>query len=164
MRKLISYFMIPFIMMLMLSCGSDKQKDSAEQQSGNEAARKKANTKDFSIPEDAVTTESGLKYVELKEGSGDQPQTGQKVVVHYTGWTMDGKKFDSSVDKGQPFSFTIGKGEVIAGWDEGISTMKEGGKRRLFIPSELAYGERGIPGVIPPNAMLVFDAELLSIE
>jgi len=116
------------------------------------------------VPGDTVTTESGLKYIDIKVGEGKSPASGQMVQVHYTGWLTDGKKFDSSVDRGQPFSFQIGVGRVIKGWDEGVMTMKEGGKRRLIIPSELAYGERGAGGVIPPNATLVFDVDLLQVQ
>ncbi len=113
---------------------------------------------------DAVTTPSGLKYVEIKEGDGAVPQQGQTVVVHYTGTLEDGTKFDSSRDRNSPFSFKLGVGQVIKGWDEGLSTMKVGGRRQLIIPSELGYGARGAGGVIPPNATLIFDVELLKIS
>ncbi|MDB9457519.1 FKBP-type peptidyl-prolyl cis-trans isomerase, partial [Dolichospermum circinale CS-545/17] len=112
----------------------------------------------------AVTTPSGLKYVELEEGTGATPQTGQTVVVHYTGTLEDGTKFDSSRDRNQPFSFKIGVGQVIKGWDEGLSTMKVGGRRQLIIPSELGYGARGAGNVIPPHSTLLFDVELLAIK
>jgi len=109
------------------------------------------------------TTDSGLQYVDLVEGDGASPQPGQRVVVHYTGTLEDGTKFDSSRDRGQPFSFTIGVGQAIAGWDEGVGSMKVGGRRKLAIPPELGYGARGAGGIIPPNATLIFDVELLRI-
>jgi len=111
-----------------------------------------------------TTTDSGLMYYDLEEGTGDSPQEGQVVSAHYTGWLEDGTKFDSSIDRGQPFQFAIGAGQVIPGWDEGIASMKVGGKRQLIIPSELAYGESGAGGVIPPNAMLIFEVELLDVQ
>jgi peptidylprolyl isomerase len=113
---------------------------------------------------DYITTESGLKYYDFVVGDGPSPQSGQQVTVHYTGWLLDGGKFDSSLDRGQPFAFTIGAGQVIPGWDEGVMTMKVGGKRQLVIPPELGYGEAGAGGVIPPNATLVFEVELLDVQ
>jgi len=115
---------------------------------------------------DAYTTlPSGLKYKDEVVGSGPEPKTGQQVTVHYTGWLdqngKQGKKFDSSRDRGQPFSFQIGAGQVIRGWDEGVATMKAGGRRTLVIPPELGYGARGAGGVIPPGATLIFDVELI---
>lgn len=108
-------------------------------------------------------TDSGLKYEDLVEGEGEVAVSGQKVVVHYTGWLTDGTKFDSSVDRSNPFSFPLGAGRVIRGWDEGVQGMKVGGKRKLTIPPQLGYGAAGAGGVIPPNATLVFDVELLEI-
>jgi peptidylprolyl isomerase len=113
---------------------------------------------------DFTTTESGLKYYDLVEGTGATPTTGQTVVVHYTGWLEDGTQFDSSVDRGQPFSFALGTGGVIAGWDEGVATMKVGGKRQLVIPAALGYGDSGAGGLIPPGATLIFEVELLEIQ
>ncbi|MBL8073964.1 MAG: FKBP-type peptidyl-prolyl cis-trans isomerase [Nitrospira sp.] len=111
-----------------------------------------------------VTTPSGLKYVDQVVGTGEAAVAGKNVSVHYTGWLESGKKFDSSVDRGQPFSFPLGAGRVIKGWDEGVQGMKVGGKRKLTIPSDLGYGSRGAGGVIPPNATLIFDVELLGIR
>jgi peptidylprolyl isomerase len=108
--------------------------------------------------------ESGLKYVDIVEGTGVSPEPGQNVTVHYTGTLENGTKFDSSLDRGQPFTFKIGVGQVIKGWDEGVMTMKVGGKRRLTIPPHLGYGQRGAGGVIPPNATLIFDVELLGVK
>jgi FKBP-type peptidyl-prolyl cis-trans isomerase FkpA len=108
---------------------------------------------------------NGLKYTDTKVGTGDEATRGKKVTVHYTGWLYNngekGKKFDSSVDRGEPFSFNLGAGEVIPGWDQGVAGMKVGGKRTLIIPANLGYGARGAGGVIPPNATLIFDVELL---
>ena len=106
-----------------------------------------------------------LQIEEIVEGTGDSPTKGQKVVVHYTGWLTDGKKFDSSVDRGQPFEFNIGVGQVIQGWDEGVLSMKVGGKRKLTIPPEMAYGNRDVGnGLIPANSTLVFEVELLDLK
>jgi peptidylprolyl isomerase len=115
-----------------------------------------------------VTTASGLQYIDSTVGTGASPRTGQTCVMHYTGWLYEngarGKKFDSSLDRGQPFEFPIGRGRVIAGWDEGVASMKVGGKRTLIIPAKLGYGERGAPGAIPPNATLIFEVELLGVK
>jgi peptidylprolyl isomerase len=116
----------------------------------------------------SMTTASGLQITDSKVGTGAAPKKGQICVMHYTGWLYEngvkGKKFDSSVDRNEPFEFPIGQRQVIAGWDEGVSTMKVGGKRTLIIPPELGYGARGAGGVIPPNATLMFDVELLDVK
>jgi peptidylprolyl isomerase len=108
-------------------------------------------------------TPSGLGYVDLVEGTGPQPKTGESVRVHYTGWLENGKKFDSSHDRREPLVFAVGRGQVIKGWDEGVGSMKVGGKRKLVIPATLGYGSQGAGGVIPPNATLIFEVELLGI-
>jgi FKBP-type peptidyl-prolyl cis-trans isomerase len=113
---------------------------------------------------DGVKTDSGLQYWDIKVGTGEVAQDGAVVKVHYTGWFTTGKKFDSSVDAHQPYSFTLGKGEVIKGWDEGVTGMKVGGKRQLRVPPELAYGDAGYKTIIPPNAPLIFDVQLLSVS
>jgi len=107
---------------------------------------------------------SGLEYADLKVGTGPEARSGQTVTVHYTGWLTNGKKFDSSVDRHEPFKFSLGAGEVIRGWDEGVAGMKVGGKRQLKVPPQLGYGSRGAAGVIPPNATLIFDVELLGVK
>jgi FKBP-type peptidyl-prolyl cis-trans isomerase FkpA len=120
--------------------------------------------KDDKSKEKIVKTDSGLQYVDIKVGEGHEAKKGDTVEVHYTGWLKDGKKFDSSKDRGEPFVFPLGKGKVIKGWDEGVAGMKVGGKRKLIIPPELAYGKRGAGGVIPPDAELTFEVELLNVR
>lgn len=147
------------VTVLFLGCERGQE---AGHETGHEtgAAGEKAGT----MAENLETTPSGLQYVDVKVGTGASPQKGQTAVVHYTGWLVDGKKFDSSKDRGQPFSFAVGRGQVIKGWDEGVATMKVGGTRKLVIPPDLAYGARGAGGVIPPNATLTFEVELLEIR
>jgi peptidylprolyl isomerase len=127
-----------------------------------------ATTAAAQAPGKTVTTASGLQIIDTTVGSGASPKPGQLCVMHYTGWLYEGgkkgKKFDSSVDRNEPFEFPIGLRKVIAGWDEGVATMKVGGKRTLIIPPELGYGVRGAGGVIPPNATLMFDVELLAVK
>ena len=123
---------------------------------------------DTGKPMTATTTASGLQFTDTVPGTGAAPKTGQTCVMHYTGWLYEngvkGKKFDSSVDRGQPFEFTLGVGQVIKGWDEGVASMKVGGKRTLIIPAALGYGARGAGGAIPANATLMFDVELLGAK
>jgi peptidyl-prolyl cis-trans isomerase A (cyclophilin A) len=111
-----------------------------------------------------MKTTSGLEYIEVEAGTGEQAQAGKTVSVHYTGKFQDGKVFDTSIPRGEPIEFQLGRGNVIKGWDEGIALMKVGGKAQLIIPPDLAYGERGASGVIPPNSTLVFDVELVSVK
>ena len=119
---------------------------------------------DFAVDSAALTrTASGLQYQDVAVGNGDEAGEGKVAVVHYTGWLTDGTKFDSSRDRGEPFSFPVGGGQVIAGWDEGVASMKVGGKRTLLIPPALGYGDRGAGGVIPPGATLLFEVELLRV-
>ena len=115
------------------------------------------------MDEQVVQTATGLEYVEILEGTGAQPKAVDSVSVHYTGWLTSGQKFDSSHDRGQPLVFLLGRGRVIKGWDEGVASMKVGGKRKLIIPAHLGYGDRGAGGVIPPGATLIFEVELVGI-
>lgn len=140
-----------FVMYFLGNSGKSEESDAMENQ--------------FVDPNiEVITTASGLQYQEKVVGSGEAAQAGQMVAVHYTGWLLDGTKFDSSVDRGQAFEFALGAGRVIAGWDEGVAGMQVGGKRLLIIPAALGYGERGAGGVIPPNATLVFEVELLEVK
>jgi len=127
------------------------------------AGQEQAGAKGKTAAAKTVTTASGLKYTDVKVGSGASPVKGKQVKVHYTGTLENGKKFDSSVDRNEPFTFVIGVGQVIPGWDEGVMGMKVGGKRKLIIPSKLGYGAAGAGGAIPPNATLLFDVELLDV-
>ncbi len=144
-----------FILMSMPACTESKA--DKQQRSTNKGTQMKRHK-----------TIEGLEYETIIEGTGATPQAGKKVTVHYTGWLNNkgqpGKKFDSSVDRGTPFSFILGVGQVIRGWDAGVKSMKEGEKRRLFIPSSLGYGSQGAGGIIPPNADLIFDVELLKAD
>ncbi|MBN4051275.1 FKBP-type peptidyl-prolyl cis-trans isomerase [bacterium AH-315-M05] len=129
------------------------------------APKPKVVPKPFNVEgKETVTTKSGLQYIMVKEGTGVQPVSGKQVIVHYTGYLDDGSIFDSSVERGQPLPFTLGVGQVIKGWDEGVALLKVGGKARLIIPSGLAYGAKGYPGLIPPNATLTFDVELVEVK
>jgi FKBP-type peptidyl-prolyl cis-trans isomerase len=112
---------------------------------------------------DGVKTDSGLQYWDIKVGDGEEAKDGDHVKVHYTGWFADGKKFDSSVDAHQPYEFTLGKGDVIKGWDEGVTGMKVGGKRQLRVPPALAYSDKGYKDIVPPDATLIFDVQLLAV-
>jgi FKBP-type peptidyl-prolyl cis-trans isomerase len=128
------------------------------------AAQKPNTSAPTKVTGEGVKTDSGLVYWDIRVGNGAVAKEGSHVRVHYTGWLTNGKKFDSSVDAGKPFDFTIGNGEVIKGWEEGVAGMKVGGKRQLRIPPELAYGAKGYPGAIPPNATLIFDVQLVGVD
>jgi FKBP-type peptidyl-prolyl cis-trans isomerase FkpA len=157
-----SYVPVSILLGIALFCGclaGPFGASGAEQPTGRATADTSMNTK----------TDSGLEFKDLVVGTGAQASAGQQVTVHYTGWLQNpdgsaGKKFDSSLDRGQPFDFRLGAGQVIRGWDEGVAGMKVGGKRRLVIPATLGYGARGAGGVIPPNATLIFDVELLDVR
>ena len=138
-----------FLVTLALACGSDATKSTSEVNMDSNST---------------VTTASGLQYEDLVLGTGTAASAGATAVVHYTGWLLDGTKFDSSRDRGVPLEFVIGRGQVIAGWDEGVVTMNVGGKRELIIPPNLAYGDQGAGGVIPPGATLKFEVELIELK
>ena len=129
-----------------------------------QSGKKPDNSSPTKVTGEGTKTADGLQYWDIKVGTGPTATAGQTAKVHYTGWLTNGKKFDSSVDAGKPFDFRIGNGDVIKGWEEGVSGMKVGGKRQLRIPSELAYGKQGYPGVIPANATLIFDIQLLGVQ
>ncbi len=157
---------LTFLCLFIGACNSsnDESKNNTEELTQSNDNNDKSTTEIVNKGEKMETADSGLQYTDIVVGDGESPKQGDKVVVHYTGKLEDGTKFDSSVDRNRPFEFIIGVGQVIRGWDEGVMSMKVGGKRTLTIPSELAYGERGAGKVIPPNATLVFDVELLEIK
>lgn len=159
-KSLAGYAFAALAVVTLADCGTPE----AASISQNKTTTKQEGTKKMTRHK----TDSGLEYEIIQEGTGASPQKGQHVTVHYTGWLDEngkpGKKFDSSVDRDEPFTFIIGVGQVIKGWDEGVMGMKVGEKRRLIIPADLAYGARGAGGVIPPNATLIFDVELLGVK
>ncbi|PKB78210.1 MAG: peptidylprolyl isomerase [SAR202 cluster bacterium Io17-Chloro-G9] len=157
-----------FIVILGVACGSDPTSTPLPTPTATPAptptavpAEAATNSEEAS---ELTTTPSGLQYRDLVAGTGEEPTAGATVTVHYTGWLLDGSKFDSSVDRGTPFEFVIGRGQVIKGWDEGVATMKVGGKRELIIPPDLGYGDRGAGSVIPPGATLKFEVELIGFR
>ncbi len=167
MRLLLSFLSI-LCMLFALGCGGaeDGQQTETEQPAEQQEMQTQESATDQGIPQidaDTVTTDSGLKYLVVTEGEGASPESGQVAVVHYTGWLLDGTKFDSSRDRGQPFQFNVGQGRVIPGWDEAVADMQIGERRILVIPSDLAYGPRAV-GPIPANSTLVFDVELLRLQ
>jgi len=165
-----SFVIMMLMVMLFFGC-SKNEKPTAEQKSmtkeetmTKQKAPVKTDRPTQIDPEKFVTTPSGLKYYDIVVGTGETAKSGNIVEVHYTGWLTDGKRFDSSVLRGKPFSFPLGQGRVIRGWDEGVAGMKVGGIRQLIIPPELAYGKRGAANVIPPDATLIFEVQLLGIK
>jgi peptidylprolyl isomerase/FKBP-type peptidyl-prolyl cis-trans isomerase FkpA len=138
--------------------------ETAAPEAAPEAAPQSSTAPDLGAPQAELDQTTELKIEDLVEGSGPEAKAGDNVTVNYTGWTTDGAKFDSSLDSGQPFPFQLGTGYVIKGWDEGVQGMKVGGKRRLVIPADMAYGAQGSPPAIPPNAVLVFEVELLGVN
>lgn len=155
-RSFMTMGLVAGFLTTMMACN----KKEVQNQTMNTGVTTMAATPDANV----ITTASGLQYQILQPGDGAVAKAGQLVTVHYTGWLTDGTKFDSSVDRGQPFQFTLGAGQVIKGWDEGVAGMKIGEKRKLTIPANLGYGSQGAGGVIPPNATLVFDVQLLGAQ
>ncbi len=154
---IVSRLLITIVILGLVACGDRSGGEDAIQAGGFSAA--------LGVDTAAMTrTPTGLRYQSLAQGQGEEARAGRKVSVHYTGWLPNGEKFDSSRDRNQPFEFTLGAGQVIAGWDEGVAGMKVGGRRKLVIPPDLAYGTAGAPPDIPPGATLVFDVELLDVR
>ncbi len=143
-------FVLAFVAILGVACGSSSDSDSETDSNSG-----------VNMADETITTASGLQIKTIVVGTGDKAEVGKTAVVHYTGWLLDGTKFDSSVDRGTPFEFPLGAGRVIKGWDEGVATMNIGGKVELIIPPDLGYGASGAGGVIPPNATLKFEVEFL---
>lgn len=167
-RHLLLLLALPLVGGLLASCGGDDDDDDGTQtvaQTATPGGETPASPTPGIMPgfTDPITTDSGLRYEDLIEGSGPEPQAGQRLTVHYTLYFTDGTRYQSSLDAGQPFNFVLGAGHVIRGWDEGLATMKAGGKRLMYVPSALAYGSRG-QGAIPPDTDLIFEVELLSIQ
>lgn len=164
MRKVIVAAMISMVLSGCSSAPKPEESQTAPEPSAPPTAKVPEPAEAAPTEPKMVTTPSGLKYQDLVLGKGPSPKAGAQVVVHYTGWLTSGVMFDSSVSRNQPFTFRLGRGDVIKGWDEGVATMHVGGKRRLTIPPGLAYGSKGFAGVIPPNSTLLFEVELLGFR
>lgn len=170
MRHLMTVVLLGAALAAFSGCGGEKKdKASEERQAAQRTEQQEQNRAQQSgMPnlDDLVLQQSpdGYRYYVMEQGEGAPVELGQTAVVHYTGWFTDGKKFDSSRDRGQPFEFSVGQGQVIRGWDLGVADMQVGERRLLVLPPELAYGERGYPGAIPPNSTLVFDVEVLDVK
>ena len=158
MMRMIALVVVLVLALVVCGCKS-QQPEEAKEVDAVDAARKLGTPTENEV----VTMDSGLEYIDVKVGEGAEAQAGQMVSVHYTGWLVHGKKFDSSVDRGQPFEFSLGAGHVIKGWDEGVAGMKIGGVRKLIIPADMGYGSEGA-GQIPPDSTLIFEVELLGIK
>jgi len=163
MRRLLVSIVLVASLVLVAACGGG-EKETAAPGVTPKATVTQTGGGPPPVSAQATVTASGLKIIDVKIGSGDEAQSGKTVSVHYTGWLADGTKFDSSLDRGQPLTFVLGGGQLIPGFDEGVVGMKVGGQRRLIIPPDLAYGAQGRPPVIPANAELTFDIELLSVQ
>lgn len=165
MKRFIAGICCACLLVLVAGCGGGKTQkiETANGEAKTTETSEMQKPQNGSAKADTVTTASGLQYIDMVVGDGARPEAGKMVAVHYTGWLLDGTKFDSSKDRNQPFTFQLGQGRVIKGWDEGVAGMQVGGIRKLIIPSDLGYGARGAGNVIPPNATLVFEVELLGI-
>jgi FKBP-type peptidyl-prolyl cis-trans isomerase FkpA len=166
MKKFLPLLLI--LSLIVLGCGGKKQTDQSGTDAGKAEGQTEERAKSPDMPTESsapvVTTEGGVQVQDIKEGTGDMAEAGKSVSVHYTGWLIDGKKFDSSIDRNSPFSFKLGTGQVIKGWDEGVAGMKVGGIRKLTIPPDMGYGDKGAGGRIPPGATLIFQVDLLEVK
>jgi hypothetical protein len=169
MRRILALGILAVALVLVAACGNDEDEEVTPAVTPVPAVTPASTTAPDAggpppVSAQPTVTASGLQIIEVEVGTGEEAQQGQTVSVHYTGWLADGTKFDSSLDRGQPLPFVLGVGEMIPGFDEGVAGMKVGGTRRLILPPDLAYGAEGRPPVIPPNAELTFDVQLVSVQ